>query len=197
MIKKRATDSKRRKSSRKAVGKKYTRLPPVELPHTLETAVQNYHSWSDQYFRNVEARSRVKTPRFHYTNFRGLDGILKSGQIWFTDYRHLNDQTELMHGIGLAKAMLMRRARVGGLHGVLYGWIDDLLTRRNFGRALWFFIASFSRHPDDLHQWRSYADDGRGVAIGFSAKLFQPIDAKQVDPRKPSQSTARQRVWLG
>jgi Protein of unknown function (DUF2971) len=75
----------------------------------------------------------------------------------------------------------MRRARVGGLHGALFGWIDDLLTKRNFGRALSFFIASF---PDDLHQWRSYADDGRGVAIGFSAKLFQPLETKHVDPRK-------------
>ncbi|MGX4803998.1 DUF2971 domain-containing protein [Bradyrhizobium guangdongense] len=178
MIKKPA---KKRKA---AARKKYVRLPPVELPHTLETAIQDYHDWSDKYFRTVEARTKIATPRFHYTDFRGLDGILKSGQIWFTDYRHLNDQTELMHGIGLAKAMLTRRARVGGLHGALFGWIDDLLTKRNFDRALSFFIASFSQNPDDLHQWRSYADDGRGVAIGFSAKLFQPLETKHTDPRK-------------
>jgi hypothetical protein len=73
---------------------------------------------------------------------------------------------------------------VGSLHGALFGWIDDLLTTRNFGRALSFFIASFSQNPDDLHQWRSYADDGRGVAIGFSAKLFQPLESKHVDPRR-------------
>jgi hypothetical protein len=96
----------------------------------------------------------------------------------------------LVHGIGLAKAMLTRRARIGGLQGALYGWIDDLLTRRNFGRALSFFITSFSRNSDDLHQWRSYADDGRGVAIGFSAKLFQPIETKDVDPRKNTFSGA-------
>jgi hypothetical protein len=181
MIKGRAT---KRKAARTTARKKYVRLPPVELPHTLETAVQEYYDWSDKYFRTVEARSRVTKPRFHYTDFRGLDGILKSGQIWFTDYRHLNDRTELMHGIGLAKAMLTRRARVGGLRGALFGWIDDLLTKRNFGRALSFFIASFSQNPDDLHQWRSYADDGRGVAIGFSAKLFQPLETKRADPRK-------------
>jgi hypothetical protein len=169
MTKKRAKASKSRRAvrvraARKAVRKKnsgYVLMPPVELPHTLETAIKDYQNWSDSYFQNVESRSKVTTPRFHYTDRGGLDGILKSGQIWFTDYRHLNDNTELMHGIGLAKAMLAQRATTGGLHGTLFGWIDDLLTKRNFGRALSFFIASFSRNPDDLHQWRSYADEAR------------------------------------
>jgi hypothetical protein len=103
MTKKRATAVRRRTSTRKTAGNKYVRLPPVELPHTLETAIQDYHDWSDKYFRTVEARNKVTTPRFHYTDLRGLDGIFKSGQIWFADYRHLNDQTELMHGIGLVR----------------------------------------------------------------------------------------------
>jgi len=89
-----------------------------------------------------------------------------------------------VHGLGLAKTALARRGRAGGLNGLLFGWIDDLLTKRNFGRAMAFFIASLSRNPDDLDQWRSYADDGRGVAIGFSPKLFQPIEKLHVDPRR-------------
>ncbi|MFB9262843.1 DUF2971 domain-containing protein [Bradyrhizobium erythrophlei] len=159
-------------------------LPPVELPQTLEGAIKDYEDWSNRYFRNVESRSKIAEPLFHYTDLRGFEGILKSGQIWFTDYRHLNDETELMHGIGLAKAMLARRAKKGGFHAFLFLWIDDLLTKRNFGRALAFFIASFSKNRDDLHQWRAYADDGRGVAIGFSSKLFQPNEKKHGDPRR-------------
>lgn len=31
------------------------------------------------------------------------------------------------------------------------------------------FIACFSEAPDMLGQWRSYADDGRGFAVGFNA----------------------------
>jgi Protein of unknown function (DUF2971) len=34
-------------------------------------------------------------------------------------------------------------------------------------------IASYSLDPDVLSQWRAYADDGRGFAIGFSAKQMQ------------------------
>jgi hypothetical protein len=29
------------------------------------------------------------------------------------------------------------------------------------------FVISFSKKEDDLNQWRSYGDDGRGIAIGF------------------------------
>lgn len=34
------------------------------------------------------------------------------------------------------------------------------------------YITCFSRNGDLLSQWRAYGDDGRGVAIGFNAKLL-------------------------
>jgi len=40
-------------------------------------------------------------------------------------------------------------------------------------------ISSYSLNPDLLSQWRSYADDGRGFAIGFSPKLMK-MPAKQL-----------------
>jgi hypothetical protein len=113
----------------------------------------------------------------------GFAGILNSKQIWFTDYRHLNDETELMHGIRIAKAMLAKRFGETGLTGFLFQCIDDLLTQRNFG-LMAFFIASFSRNGNDLAQWRAYADDGRGVAIRFSSKLFEANQAVSADPRR-------------
>jgi hypothetical protein len=163
---------------------RFVLMPPVDLPHTLEVAINDYHVWGDGYFRRVERRGRITKPLYHYTDMRGFEGILKNEEIWFTDYRHLNDPKELMHGIGLAKAMLARRIKSGGIQGLLFGWVEDLLTKRNFGRALVFFIASFSRNGDDLGQWRAYADDGRGVAIGLAPDVFAPLEAQNVDPRR-------------
>lgn len=34
------------------------------------------------------------------------------------------------------------------------------------------YIASFSKNGDQLSQWRAYADDGFGVAIGFNRESF-------------------------
>jgi len=163
---------------------KYVSLPVVELPHTLEVAVRDYYEWADGYFRNVEKRRKAEEPLYHYTDLRGFAGILKSQQIWFTDYRHLNDKTELAHGIDIAKAMLAKRIANGGVQSLLFAWIDDLLTKRNFGQAFVFFIASFSRSRDDLPQWIAYADDGRGVAIRFSSKLFEAGEEIDKDPRR-------------
>jgi Protein of unknown function (DUF2971) len=162
---------------------KYVLLSSVELPHTLEVAVQDYYDWSDKHFRTIESRRRSTDPLYHYTDMNGFAGILSSKQIWFTDYRHLNDQTELVHGIGIAKAMLAKRFEEGLLGGFLFRWIDDLLRKRNFG-LMAFFIASFSRNGNDLGQWRAYADDGRGVAIRFSSKLFEANQAIDPDPRR-------------
>lgn len=40
-------------------------------------------------------------------------------------------------------------------------------------------ISSYSLDPDVLSQWRAYADDGRGFAIGFSSNLIDllPLNA--------------------
>ncbi len=35
-----------------------------------------------------------------------------------------------------------------------------------------YYITSFSQSGDKLSQWRSYADDGRGIAIGFCASGY-------------------------
>lgn len=42
----------------------------------------------------------------------------------------------------------------------------------NFFGRLEFFVASFSRARNDLGQWRTYADNGRGFAIGFAPAVF-------------------------
>ena len=47
-----------------------------------------------------------------------------------------------------------------------------MFKHTSFQSTLEFFIASFSRCRDDLGQWRSYADNGRGFAIGFSPRIF-------------------------
>jgi hypothetical protein len=39
---------------------------------------------------------------YHYTDDRGLRGIIESGKLWFTDIFDLNDPSELRHGFSFA-----------------------------------------------------------------------------------------------
>ena len=123
--------------------------------------------------RTEQNANTVATPLYHYTNGYGLKGILESGRIWFTDYRHLNGPSELTHGIDMAHdvARLLSMAADGRSRLFLEN-IKDLFRHDNFATTLEFFIASFSRARDDLGQWRAYADNGRGFAIGFSPGIF-------------------------
>jgi hypothetical protein len=147
------------------------------LPSVLQEAIDKYCAWAEHHLRAEQDASSITAPLYHYTDGNGLKGILASGQVWFTDYRHLNDPSELTHGIDMARdvARLLGTGADGRVRLFLENFAD-LFTLRNFDTALEFFIASFSRARDDLGQWRAYSDNGRGFAIGFAPRLFRIAD---------------------
>ena len=50
--------------------------------------------------------------------------------------------------------------------------------------AFGFYIASFSRNRDDLHQWQKYGQDGQGFAIGLAPKLFAIEEPRNRKPHE-------------
>lgn len=144
------------------------------LPPELEQALKRYQNWLAGHLQAEQDASAITATLYHYTDLRGLEGILKFGKFWFTDYRHLNDPSELKHGIDIARDVAQHIAN--GADGRVRLFIDyllDLFRHDNFASTLEFFIACFSRARDDLGQWRAYADNGRGVAIGLSPSFLR------------------------
>lgn len=88
---------------------------------------------------------------FHYTTFEGLKGIVESGRIRATHFEYLNDPDEVHY----CRALFGDRERASDPDA------DDPIF---FGEE---YIASFSELGDDLQQWRTYANGGAGVAVGF------------------------------
>jgi hypothetical protein len=150
--------------------------PPISaaaMPPELEKALKRYRDWDVRRLKAEEAVTAITEPLYHYTNLLGLEGILKSSKFWFTDYRHLNDPSELTHGVDMARDVA--RGIATGADVSVRTFIDCLLDRFRhdyFASNLEFFIACFSRARDDLGQWRAYADNGRGFAIGLSPSVF-------------------------
>lgn len=123
----------------------------------------------------VEEEADVVTrPLYHFTDERGLRGIIEGESFWCTDYQHLNDPTELFHGVDAAISLVKslpwpRTAQTAEFLDVLL----DLFKSENLDAGyLRFFICSLSEHRDHLDQWRAYGDDGRGFALGLSPRLF-------------------------
>jgi hypothetical protein len=61
--------------------------------------------------------------------------------------------------------------------------------REDFDNEFAYFTASFSRHRNDINQWRVYADNGRGFALGLNPAFFHPREPKDVRPNE--------RYWVG
>ena len=126
---------------------------------------------------------------YHYTNDSGLRGILESGQLWFTNIFNLNDPTEIYHGMGHALDILKHEASGGPKEAKLFSEMFAHSLTGSVERSAHYFVCCFSKTDQDLGQWRAYADDGRGYAIGFDAKLLEKAFAKTGAPGANLHST--------
>lgn len=114
-----------------------------------------------------EPDSSLPEQLFHYTDTAGLIGILANkGQLWATDVRCMNDTDELTLGESLLEEALSTKSEHPA-HPLLI----RLMAHPAYVSGIVFTI-SFSACSDLLSQWRAYADNGAGFAVGFrSAEL--------------------------
>lgn len=109
---------------------------------------------------------------YHYTDARGLQGIVETGQLWASSARHLNDFREFVLTLDAfdtyLAARLARSDSSPGARGMVERFIADIANIRANETT---FIACFSEWGDDLSQWRAYGREG-GYAIGFSTRAL-------------------------
>jgi hypothetical protein len=155
---------------------------PRHHPPPLKDAIDKYEAWQLEYSKRQDAENKITLPLYHYTNAEGLRGIFESKQIWFTDYRHLNDPSEFLHGLEFARDIAGQLKESADSRAKFF--LDQFITRfrsETFDKGFEFYIASFSRKRNDLGQWRAYADNGQGFAIGFAPPLFEILQNLPAD----------------
>jgi hypothetical protein len=111
----------------------------------------------------------LPTPLYHYTDVRGLSGILQDQAIWASNIHYLNDSQEFDYAVTLAKGVILERAQATADHREKEA-LTTLGTRLPPGRRIDVFVASFSEDGAILSQWRGYCPNGAGYSIGFSAE---------------------------
>jgi hypothetical protein len=83
--------------------------------------------------------------------------------LWATDYRGLNDPSELEH---ITQALVIRSATASAAAKELIFTDGKPSTLSSaFNEGTW--ITSFSRSEDDLSLWRGYGGSGAGIALVF------------------------------
>jgi hypothetical protein len=106
---------------------------------------------------------------YHYTDAKGLLGILNSNQIWATSYRYMNDAREFEYGFDLISELFQQGSPDSVYANLIIGfkWAYELDC---------IFVAAFSAFGDSLGQWRGYAGMHSGYSLGFRSGDLHPID---------------------
>jgi hypothetical protein len=86
---------------------------------------------------------------------------------------NLNDPSEMRHGVQFALRALQQAAAGGHRGAELFVWkFSEQLTGDIEGISRQF-VGCFSPLGDDLSQWRAYADNGKGYALGFDGPRLE------------------------
>lgn len=102
----------------------------------------------------------------HYTDLKGLDGILSTGEIFATHFRYLNDISELDHLYEIFPSLTkqwLANTNSTERQGTIIKLVQSTLPDQKENSV---FVASFATESDDLTLWRGYCPNG-GVALAF------------------------------
>ena len=116
-------------------------------------------------------RPRQYTPEdedllYHYCSGDTFNAICSGKKLRFSDLHSMNDYMECHWGYEV-----WEEAASGLLESIGKPFLDKIdLIFHSYGFQGLLLASCFSKSGDVLSQWRAYADDGAGFAIGFSAK---------------------------
>lgn len=161
---------------------------PQDMKDELTKFDATAESCVNSFLETVEFRDPPEII-YHYTNDVGLRGILETGQLWLTDIFSLNDPSELSHGFSHAVNILNDKADNGPPESQVFAKHFAAFHQGGMQETAHYFVCSFSSDGDDLGQWRAYADNGRGYALGFDAKALEEIFTKENGAPIPNNST--------
>jgi hypothetical protein len=157
---------------------------PANLEPLPPNVVQNVFSATAEGTEAMRLRSKPGGLIYHYCDANALLSILNHRSVWATDTNYLNDSKELVslfdslkHHLppGGSPASELVRAAIIEFAEFAPGFRANLIGMSSF-------VACFSEDGDVLSQWRAYADNGMGFAIGFD-----PTDLVALTGEKPSE----------
>jgi len=123
---------------------------------------------------------------WHYTDKRGLQGILTSGTLWATCLPCLKDKQETEYPVSCCFDYLEAWAKEE--RGVRGRFLREMLLYSAESRELLHCLEKqaavcLSKKTDVRSQWKKYADGGRGYAIGFRSRdLLDVLFQQTSDP---------------
>lgn len=112
---------------------------------------------------DTSVRTHSEPILYHYTTQSAFLNIIQHSAIWLSSRWHLNDSNE--------GEIFNKLAREYARHFPEGEYkIEEVISSLNRFDC---FISCFSTESDMLSQWRGYANDGKGVSIGFKSAAMK------------------------
>lgn len=112
-----------------------------------------------------------KTPNiiYHYCTVESFFNIINSQQIYLSTTKYMNDYKESKH-------LTARLSNIENQKRTIKNYLIRSVRAviKGFNREA--YVTCFSQHQDLLSQWKFYANDGTGIAIGFDSKFLNPLN---------------------
>jgi len=102
---------------------------------------------------------------YHYCSAEAFYNIVNNQSIRFGDIAHMNDSFEMLWAFEFFKRILVDWGKNKNISETFFQ--RCILDTRRMNDISNLFCACFTSEPDQLSQWRGYADDGKGFSIGF------------------------------
>jgi hypothetical protein len=126
---------------------------------------------------------------YHYTSLGAFMEIVRSGQMYATDIRYLNDSAEMLHALSLVQKAIASRSEtveiVLAARGNVSSLLDPSLPPMMLSdldeqlRARPCYATCFTKNGNQLSQWRGYCPLQKGISIGFNASDLQECGEEQ------------------
>jgi hypothetical protein len=115
---------------------------------------------------------------YHYCDNKTFDNIIKNKKIWLSDIMKSNDYEEINAYLRIALDSLEKKfdlaINIFNNNILVKKQLFDIINKEikyHIENSYWMAIC-FTDLRDDIYQWRSYAEDGKGYAIGFNANIL-------------------------
>jgi hypothetical protein len=119
-------------------------------------------------FPSFKSKKNSKT-LYHYTDLHSLKAIVENQSFFCSNSAYLNDKKEYYYGLDLFKNELQKiinSPKNDTSLNIVTAVLEEL-KEKNISNH---FATCFSLEGDLLSQWRAYANDGKGIAIGLDRR---------------------------
>lgn len=110
---------------------------------------------------------------YHYCTLVGFLGIIQNAFLWVSDISKSNDYLECIYMRNQVKDRIEKE--IADDAEAMHAWKMGYEMNPDMHNSMLTCVACFSGKKDCLSQWRGYADDGKGMAIGFDRNFLEQL----------------------